>query len=66
MNLDQTLSLARSLLKLFAGALVAKGWGDNSTWEAVAGGVVAIIGLVWSHFTHLDKPAPTQSPGGVV
>lgn len=56
MNKDQILSIARSVLKLAAGALVAKGIGDGTTWDLIIAGVLAAGGLGWSYFDH-KKPA---------
>lgn len=61
MNSDQTTSVIRSLLKVGGAYLAARGWGDSGTWEIVSGGVLALAGIVWSHFTHKTAgPAATS------
>jgi hypothetical protein len=57
-NLNQILSLARAILNLAGGSIVAKGVTDSSTWEAVAGGVLAAVSIAWSYWHHAE-PAPT-------
>lgn len=42
------LGLIRHLLTAGGGMLAAKGYGDSSTWEAIAGGVVTVVGALWS------------------
>lgn len=56
MNKDQILSIGRSVLKLAAGALAAKGIGDGATWDLIIAGILAAGGLGWSYFDH-KKPA---------
>ena len=55
---DQVSSAIRSVLKVIGGALVAKGYTDNSTLEIVIAGVVAAVGIGWSWWTHANKPTP--------
>ena len=54
MNLDQTLSLARTLLKVAGGILVTKGVTDSSSAETISSAIIILISLLWSHFTHSD------------
>ena len=54
MNMDQTLSAVRTVLKIAGGALVAKGVTDQSSMETIVSAVAILIGIVWSHFTHSD------------
>lgn len=56
MNQDQILSILRSVLKIGGGALVAHGITDDATAQAIMGGVLAVVGLVWAHFTHKTTP----------
>lgn len=42
-----TISLIRGILKLAAGALLAKGYGDESSWEEIIGGILAVATLMW-------------------
>ena len=52
MNSDQIQSVARTVLKVAGGFLVAKGVTDEGTWTTISGGVLALAGLIWSHFHH--------------
>jgi len=54
MNLDQTLSLARTLLKVAGGILVTKGVTDSSSAETISSAIIILISILWSHFTHSD------------
>jgi hypothetical protein len=56
MNNDILLGLVRHVLTALGGVLVTKGTIDQSTAETVTGGVVAIIGAIWSVVT---KKKPT-------
>jgi hypothetical protein len=49
---DQIASATRSVLKIFGGALVARGITDNSTVEVIIAGVIAVAGVVWSAYHH--------------
>lgn len=40
--------LARHALTALGGYYMAQGVGDPSTWETIAGGGAAAVGLVWS------------------
>ncbi len=42
-----TQTLIRSILKVGAGVLVAHGWADDSQAEAITGGIVALIAVLW-------------------
>lgn len=53
---DTAQTLIRSVLKVGAGMLVAKGLADQSTAEAITGGVIAIIGVIWG-VLHKKQPA---------
>ena len=54
---DQLLSAVRSVLKFAGGALVAKGFTDNSTIEIVIAGVMAAVGIAWSAMHHSEVTA---------
>ena len=56
MNENFVQSMARAVLQMVAGYLVAKGAIDASGAEAAVGGLVSIVGAVWSWFTHKDTP----------
>lgn len=45
MNKDLILSLARHILTSVGGVLVTKGVVDSGTVEAVAGGIIALVGF---------------------
>lgn len=42
------LALVRHGLTLLGGVVTANGHADSATWETIAGGVLAAIGVVWS------------------
>ena len=48
--MDKTaiLGIVRHILTTLGGILVTKGYVDASGIEAIAGGVVAVVGVVWS------------------
>ena len=48
MNQEKILGIVRHVLTIGAGFLVAKGTIDQGQAEIVAGGLVGIIGVVWS------------------
>ncbi len=56
---EQVSSAVRSVLKVFGGYLVAKGVTDNSTVEIIVAGVVALVGVGWSWYTH---QTPVKAP----
>ena len=45
-------SMARALLQMAAGYLVSKGIVEASAQEGVVGTGLALIGGLWSYFTH--------------
>lgn len=47
--MDHALWLLRVALMSGGSALASRGIGDAAMWEAVAGGVVALAGAVWSY-----------------
>lgn len=49
--------LIRHALTTVGGVLVAKGYLDSGTVEAVAGAVVTILGVVWSLVAKRQRPA---------
>lgn len=59
MNKDQILSIVRTVLKTAGAALVTKGVISDTGLESVIGGLITIIGIVWSHY---DNSAPTDKP----
>lgn len=63
---DQVASAIRSVLKVVGGALVTKGLTDNTTLEALIGGAVALIGIIWSALHHSGpaEPAPATKDEG--
>lgn len=54
-------TLVRSLLKIGAGYLVAKGFADESTTEIIIAGVMALIGVVWG-LIHRNPPPSGPTP----
>ena len=49
---SMALSLFRHLLTLAGGFVIAKGWADEATTEAIAGGAIAAVGVAMSY---IDK-----------
>lgn len=49
---DVMQSMVRSGLKIGGTYLVTKGLTDDGTAQTITGGVLAIVGLLWSHFFH--------------
>ena len=56
LNQDFVQSMARAVLQMAAGYLVSKGIVEASAQEAVVGGCLTLVGVVWSYFTHQDQP----------
>jgi len=52
-------AIVRHVLTTLGGLLVAKGVTDEATVQAVVGGLVAAIGLVWS-LVHKKKAADAK------
>lgn len=50
-------TLLRSLLKIGAGYLVAKGFADESTAEIISAGALAAVGVVWGVIQRKKTPA---------
>jgi hypothetical protein len=48
MGKDFTLSIIRHILTSAGTVLVAKGYIDAGAFEAIVGGVLAVVGLAWS------------------
>lgn len=57
MNIDLIQTLVRSLMKIGSGVLAAKGYGDDSNWEVVTAGVLAIVSIVWGAMHRTGKTA---------
>lgn len=64
MNLDQVLSLLRTVLQVGGGLAVAHGFGTGQTWLDITGGVLALTGLVWGQVHHANNP--TTAPLGSI
>lgn len=48
----QLASVTRTVLKLAGAALVTRGVIDEGSVEPIIGGLLAVIGIVWSHIEH--------------
>lgn len=48
MNKDQTLGIVRHVLTFGGGLLIARGYGDPQLVTEIVGGLVSIVGAVWS------------------
>jgi hypothetical protein len=60
---DTTQTLFRSLIKLGAGYLLARGFADEKTAEIISAGLLALFGVIWGviHRTS-GKVPPTNTP----
>lgn len=56
MSGEQISGIVRHVLTFGGGIAVGKGWVDEVTMTAIVGGVVTIVGAVWS-FWAKKKPA---------
>jgi len=56
---EQATSAIRSVLKLVGGALITKGYTDNSTLEIIIAGIIAAVGVGWS-ILHHSTTKPTS------
>lgn len=57
--------IARAILKALGGVLVQRGYTDASGAEAVVGGLLVVVGVLWSKFHDkklLDTPPPGAGP----
>ena len=57
MQLQFVLAMLRHLLTFGGGALVAKGYADDATVQAVSGAVLTIVGAIWSVVEKNQRPA---------
>ena len=48
MNQEQILGIIRHVLTFGGGLIVAKGYADEGTVTTVVGGVITIVGAIWS------------------
>src|SRR5512137_70028 len=55
-NLDTIQSLVRGALKIAGGYLVARGFADDNTFEALSAGAMALLAVVWG-LLHRRNPA---------
>lgn len=55
MNVEMISAVVRHLLTLAGGYFVSKGLVDQMSSEAIIGGVVAAIGVVWSIVNKVKK-----------
>lgn len=51
MNKEQTLGIIRHALTFIGGILVLKGWIDEGLVEEIMGGIITLIGTIWSIFS---------------
>jgi len=57
MNQDAILNIIRSVLKVGGGMIVADGLATSDQWIAISGGIVALIGAVWSYWVSKKQTA---------
>jgi hypothetical protein len=55
MNTDQIKDIAQKVLVAAGSYFVAKGYGDQSTWTNIAGGLMALGGVTWGQIHHTTK-----------
>jgi hypothetical protein len=48
MNKDTVLGIVRHVLTFGAGFLVSAGYTDDATAQQIAGGLLGLIGVIWS------------------
>jgi hypothetical protein len=61
MNPDQFINLAQSILKIGGALLLARGTVTTSAWQQISGGVIAILGLYFSHTSNATPGAAASS-----
>jgi len=61
---EYTASLLRHLFTSLGAILIAKGYADSAIVEALAGGAVAVVGIIWAmvHKANLPKQPPPVAP----
>jgi len=62
MNKEQILSILRTVLKTAGAVLVTKGLTSDAGLESIVGGIITIVGIIWSMRTHADDKS--SSGGG--
>lgn len=63
MNKEQIQSLVRDGFKLIGMFAIMKGVGDATAWEAIGGGVIAAVGVIWSQVFHtVTAPVERTTP----
>jgi hypothetical protein len=55
MNKEQKLGILRHALTFIGGILVLRGWIDEGIVEEVVGGVISLVGTIWSVFAKKEK-----------
>jgi hypothetical protein len=60
MNKQQILGIVRHVLTTVGGVLITKGLTDQAGLEALIGGLVALVGVIWSVLS--KRAAPTPNP----
>lgn len=62
MNMDTIWGVVRHALTFAGGFVVAKGWLDDATMNAVVGAIITIGGAVWSVIDKKNRGAPATPP----
>lgn len=62
MTLDILQSIVRAVLNALGGTVIAKGYADSSTWEAVTGGAVMLAAVLWSAWHQSTMKTSAQKP----
>jgi hypothetical protein len=58
MTKEFVLSILRHILTSAGSVLMAKGYIDDTTYQAIVGGTLAVIGLVWSYYDKASRQTP--------
>lgn len=66
MNTEQITSLIRALLQSVGAVFVTKGIIDDSTLIAIAGGVAALVGVIWGQWSGREKNTLKQAVEGTI
>lgn len=66
MNTEQITSLIRALLQSVGAVFVTKGIIDDSTLIAIAGGVAALVGVLWGQWSGREKNTLKQAVEGTI
>ena len=61
MSQEQVLGMVRHFLTILGGAVVAKGVTDEGTMTMIVGGIVSVIGVLWSVYSNKKSEIKKQA-----